>query len=66
MTVDTIVNCWQEEEGLFEVLKGVLYFIFSQDDRVCVSNQVIQIANVKYRTAGTAKGLFCIYTDNSK
>ena len=43
-----------------------ILFYFSQDDRVCVSDQVIEISNVKYRTSGTGNGLFCIYTDNCK
>ena len=41
-----------------------LCFVFSQDDRVCVSNQIIEFANAKYRTSGTGSGLFCIHTDN--
>eukprot|EP00112_Aurelia_sp_Birch-Aquarium-sp1_P003173 Seg1354.15 transcript_id=Seg1354.15/GoldUCD/mRNA.D3Y31 product=Tectonic-3 protein_id=Seg1354.15/GoldUCD/D3Y31 len=55
-------ECTTADKTAFTFCKNV---DLNQDDRVCVSNQIIQIANVKYRTAGTATGLFCIYTDNN-
>ena len=43
-----------------------LFHLFSFDDRVCVSDQMIFIQNVPFTTKNTGDGLFCIYHNNSK
>jgi len=55
------IDCTSVDRNAFTFCKNV---DLNQDDRVCVSDQVIQISNVKYRASGTGTGLFCIYTDN--
>ncbi|XP_065072219.1 tectonic-3-like [Rhopilema esculentum] len=54
-------DCTAADRSSFTFCKNV---DLNQDDRVCVSNQIIEFANAKYRTSATGSGLFCIHTDN--
>eukprot|EP00794_Sanderia_malayensis_P016797 gene16797-18492_t len=62
------VNCCCDKECTTADINA---FTFCQnvdlntDDKVCVSSQLINIANVQYRTSGSSNNLFCIYTDNN-
>lgn len=49
---------------MFYLICIIMAHFFSQDDKVCVSNQLIFQQNTQFKTQPSGTGLFCIVQDN--
>ncbi|XP_046859607.1 tectonic-1-like [Xenia sp. Carnegie-2017] len=57
-------DCSPSDKETFTECSETKFVVY--DDRVCVSDQLIYVHNVPFRTINTGDGLLCIYRNNNK